>query len=390
MRRPPMRLPPLRRPPPSTHRATTRPMSATSAAPDVGTTAPAFAVDDAAGHVHRLADFRGHPVVLVFLPTRWDPARAELIDRYNRLVADVGGAAGARLLGVTGDGPWRELTFADDALRLPVLAEDGGALAQAFGVADTSAVFVLDGDGVVRWRHVAASDPLPRPDDLARALAGALVDAPHASRDRGGWTRREFVAAALGASAALALGARTASASAARPNATATSSPDAPPGAVPVALTVNGRTLSMELDPRVTLLDALREHAGLTGSKKGCDHGQCGACTVHADGRRVLSCLTLAVMAQGHAITTIEGLAPDADTLHPLQQAFVAHDGFQCGYCTPGQIMSAAAVLREPWGPGDDDVREAMSGNICRCGAYPGILAAVQDVRRQRAAAGGD
>jgi xanthine dehydrogenase YagT iron-sulfur-binding subunit len=159
--------------------------------------------------------------------------------------------------------------------------------------------------------------------------------------------------------------------------------------AVPVSLMVNGQTIALSLEPRVTLLDALREYAGLTGSKKGCDHGQCGACTVHVDGRRTLSCLTLAVMQQGKQITTIEGLAASAgaqgDALHPMQQAFIEHDGFQCGYCTSGQIMSATAVVKEPWGPTDDDVREAMSGNICRCGAYVGIVAAVQDVRHNGA-----
>jgi xanthine dehydrogenase YagT iron-sulfur-binding subunit len=157
-----------------------------------------------------------------------------------------------------------------------------------------------------------------------------------------------------------------------------------------VTLHVNGRDLSLDLEPRVTLLDALREYAGITGPKKGCDHGQCGACTVHVNGRRILSCLTFAVMQQGKDITTIEGLAATAgatgDALHPMQQAFIDHDGFQCGYCTSGQVMSAAAMVREPWGPTDDDVREAMSGNICRCGAYPGIVAAIQEVRKKNAA----
>jgi xanthine dehydrogenase YagT iron-sulfur-binding subunit len=150
-----------------------------------------------------------------------------------------------------------------------------------------------------------------------------------------------------------------------------------------VALIVNGRALRLAIDPRVTLLDALREHLQLTGTKKGCDHGQCGACTVHVGGRRVLSCLTLAAAVQGQSITTIEGLA-DGDRLHPVQQAFIDCDGFQCGYCTAGQIMSAVALLQEPCGPDDDDVREHMSGNICRCGAYPGIVAAVQAVRGHR------
>jgi xanthine dehydrogenase YagT iron-sulfur-binding subunit len=152
--------------------------------------------------------------------------------------------------------------------------------------------------------------------------------------------------------------------------------------AVDVELRINGARARLSLDPRTTLLDALREHLRLTGTKKGCDHGQCGACTVHVDGRRVLACLTLAVATQGKAITTIEGLAR-AEELHPMQQAFLDHDGFQCGYCTPGQIMSAVALLGEPCGPDDADVRECMSGNLCRCGAYANIIAAIQDVRGQ-------
>ena len=138
----------------------------------------------------------------------------------------------------------------------------------------------------------------------------------------------------------------------------------------------------MRVEPRVTLLDALRERLGLTGTKKGCDHGQCGACTVLVDGRRVNSCLVLAIMTEGQKITTIEGLAR-GDELHPVQAAFIAEDGFQCGYCTPGQIMSAVALLAEGRAKTDAEVREAMSGNLCRCGAYPGIVAAVQRARKE-------
>jgi xanthine dehydrogenase YagT iron-sulfur-binding subunit len=136
------------------------------------------------------------------------------------------------------------------------------------------------------------------------------------------------------------------------------------------------------LEPRVTLLDALRENLQLPGTKKGCDHGQCGACTVHINGRRVNSCLTFAIMHQGDKITTIEGLAQGGE-LHPVQAAFLEHDGFQCGYCTSGQIMSASALLKEPCGQDDAAVRECMSGNICRCGAYDNIVAAVQSARRR-------
>ncbi len=149
-----------------------------------------------------------------------------------------------------------------------------------------------------------------------------------------------------------------------------------------VSLRVNGTVRQLEVDTRATLLDTLREQLSLFGTKKGCDHGQCGACTVHVHGRRVNACLTLAVMHDGDEITTIEGLAPH-DALHPVQAAFVEHDAFQCGYCTPGQIMSAAALLQEPCGPEDDDIRECMSGNICRCGAYPNIVAAVKSLRNR-------
>ena len=148
---------------------------------------------------------------------------------------------------------------------------------------------------------------------------------------------------------------------------------------VDVTLQVNGASMTLSVEPRTSLLDALREQAGLTGTKKGCDRGACGACTVHIDGRRVVSCLTLAARCQNRAITTIEGLAVNGE-LHPMQAAFLHHDGLQCGYCTPGQIMSAVALMQEGHGGSDAEVREWMSGNICRCGAYPNIVAAIRDV----------
>ena len=149
---------------------------------------------------------------------------------------------------------------------------------------------------------------------------------------------------------------------------------------VPLELEVNGVKHKLSVEPRTTLLDLLREQLALTGSKKGCDHGQCGACTVHVDGRRVLSCLTLAVMQEGKEVTTIEGLQ-DGDQLHPMQEAFIKHDGFQCGYCTPGQIMSAVACIREGHANSEEEIREYMSGNICRCGAYPNIVKAITEVK---------
>ena len=153
-----------------------------------------------------------------------------------------------------------------------------------------------------------------------------------------------------------------------------------------VVLSVNGQERELRIEPRVSLLDALREHLGLTGSKKGCDQGTCGACTVWVDGRRVLACLTLAVTCEGREVTTIEGLSADG-ALHPMQAAFVDRDAFQCGYCTPGQIMSAVAVLKEGHAGDDAEIAEWMSGNICRCAAYPNIRAAIRDVRD---AAGGE
>jgi xanthine dehydrogenase YagT iron-sulfur-binding subunit len=157
---------------------------------------------------------------------------------------------------------------------------------------------------------------------------------------------------------------------------------------VALTLTVNGRECPVEIDPRESLLDVLRERLGLTGTKKGCDQGACGACTVHVDGRRVLSCLTLAARCEGKNVTTIEGVGQDGE-LHPLQRAIVEHDGLQCGYCTPGQIMSALALLDEGHATTRDEIREWMSGNLCRCGAYNGIVAAIEQVRDRTGDAAG-
>ncbi len=153
---------------------------------------------------------------------------------------------------------------------------------------------------------------------------------------------------------------------------------------IPLNLKVNNKPYTLKVEPRVTLLDLLREQLQLTGTKKGCDHGQCGACTVHVNGERVNSCLSLAVMNEGKSITTIEGLAK-GEELHPMQAAFIKHDGFQCGYCTPGQIMSAVACIKEGHANSKEEIREYMSGNICRCGAYPNIVDAIQEVKEKGA-----
>jgi xanthine dehydrogenase YagT iron-sulfur-binding subunit len=238
-------------------------------------------------------------------------------------------------------------------------------------------VLVIDGDGIVRFVQAPSGE-------LTAALASALEAAGRELLGlpaRQGITRRDWAVMSLvaGFSVVLFHGCRTREPErpAAPPPVAAKAGTD-----VDVVLRINGRDRRLRVDARVSLLDALREHLGLTGARKGCDHGQCGACTVLRDGHAVNACLTLAVAAEGSDITTIEGLAK-GEQLHPLQAQFIAHDAFQCGYCTSGQILAGIAVLREGRAKTDDEVRQQMSGNICRCGAYPNIIAAIQAARKE-------
>lgn len=214
------------------------------------------------------------------------------------------------------------------------------------------------------------------PNDTA---VEAAVD-PHMEHENR-LTRRDFLTQLGAAGVAVSSTPLLATASPAAPVPAAADGHEAHGGLRPLRLNVNGQEHALELDPRTTLLDCLRDNLHLPGTKKGCDHGQCGACTVHVNGKRVNSCLSFAVMHEGDRITTIEGLG-SPEKMHPMQAAFVEHDAYQCGYCTSGQIMSAVALLDEPLGAADVDVKHAMSGNICRCGAYPNIVAAVQQVRK--------
>ncbi len=231
----------------------------------------------------------------------------------------------------------------------------------------------------LRFKHLRPPAQPKSPTELAPDQQTVDLE-PLSPEDSKRLSRRSFLSG-LGAAGILAGAAPLVEAAPAKEPPPA----DADGGSGELTLKVNGKEYKFRgLDPRATLLDTLRERLHLTGTKKGCDHGQCGACTVHVNGRRVNSCLSFALMHEGDDITTIEGVGQPGN-LHPMQAAFVEHDGYQCGYCTSGQIMSAVALLKEPIGPADEDIKNAMAGNICRCGAYTNIVAAVRQVRQMRA-----
>ena len=311
-----------------------------------------------------LFELRGHPVVLAFAPDEWNPAHAYASEVFAQLSREFDADA-AFVNAATDD--WHSL-------------DSRGELAAQFGVENCRALFLLDEAGVLRWKIEVQNGEEIRPGQVLAAL-DALKTPPVAAN---GLSRRAFLTATLAAAAVLSL-----------PLSSARAAPTADPqplrplagtegynraDTIPISLKVNGQVRKMQLEPRVALLDALREYAHLTGTKKGCDHGQCGACTVHVDGKSQLSCLMLAAMSQGKEITTIEGLAR-GEELHPVQTAFIKHDAFQCGYCTSGQIMAASALIRDDKTRSDAEIREAMSGNLCRCAAYPNIIAAIKEVQ---------
>ncbi len=337
----------------------------------VGAPAPDFEWTDDEGRHVQLCDLRGQPVLLAFFAAHWDPARSHQLWMYNEVLQRL--PSGGCVLGLAQDGRWCEIMLdSEETMRFPLLGDLGveGEIARRYGVAGSPAIFVIDEQGIVRWRHVATDGMQAHFDDLIEAITPVP--------NRRTVSRREFLVTTLAISLAAAVLPRLGHAqSAAQPAVAGTDT-----SLAAVTLNVNGQERMLNLEPRVTLLDALRERMGLTGTKKGCDHGQCGACTVHIDGRRVNACLTLAMQAEGSRIVTIEGLAR-GEELHPVQAAFIERDGFQCGYCTPGQIMSAVACIEEGHARSEAEIAEWMSGNICRCGAYNGIRGAIVDARNR-------
>jgi xanthine dehydrogenase YagT iron-sulfur-binding subunit len=339
----------------------------------VGMVAPSFVLHGDAQRTLSSSEARGRPWVLAFV-RRWAPgADTRAIRAQLR-------GLGAMLFIVSDTGVWSFRP--DDELELsagpsPRLRREIAELARRCGVGRRDdGVVVVDGDGIVQFAHAADTELTATLADALDAAGRELLGLP----PRPGMTRRDWAVMSLISGFGLVMFAGCRTGPVARP---APPPVEAKAGSeVDIVLRINGQDRRLRVDPRVSLLDALRERLGLTGTRKGCDHGQCGACTVLRDGHAVNACLTLAVTAEGAEITTIEGLAR-GDKLHPLQAAFIEHDAFQCGFCTSGQIMSAVALLREGRAKTDDEVRQQMSGNICRCGAYPNIIAAIQAARKE-------
>ncbi|WP_394824237.1 2Fe-2S iron-sulfur cluster-binding protein [Pendulispora albinea] len=379
---------------------------------DVGQRVPPFDVRDRRGRKVMPKAFAGQAMLLTFFDgCGWRDAPDSTI---QALRAELRGL-GAVLVMVSSDGIW--CFRPDDDWELCVGSQELDreyldALRASYGVERAyPAFFIVDGRSKLRFVHrwppgthdapdapSAASTPAAPTTRAARPMEptlGMLVSALSVAgrtmaTEARGVSRRELVLSSLLAGFALALLEACGGKEAARYGGVSSGSlatGSSADGALErdVVLHVNGEARRVRIEPRVSLLDALRERCGLTGTKKGCDHGQCGACTVLVDGRRVHACLTLAIMVEGRPITTIEGLAK-GDELHPMQSAFIACDALQCGYCTPGQIMSAVALLHEGHARTDDEVREEMSGNICRCGAHSNIISAIQLARSPRSA----
>jgi xanthine dehydrogenase YagT iron-sulfur-binding subunit len=337
----------------------------------VETPIDAIELTDARGESFSLHEVRGQPTLVAFA------SRLDLAPRLDELRAELR-SLGATLIVVSAQAIL--LLAPDDDLESVAVAGERGvdALFERFGVrrdasgAHPLGLFVVEAGDAILWQHHAASAYADETAELLSALGEAAQLRREAScAAQSLLSRREMMVTSLAGLLSLVFLERLgwARAPAALPTA----------GTTGVTLHVNGVAHKLDIEPRVTLLDALREQLGLTGTKKGCDHGQCGACTVLVGGRRIDSCLTLAIMHQTQPITTIEGLA-QGDRLHRMQAAFVAQDAFQCGYCTPGQIMSAVGMIDEGHARSQRDIREEMSGNICRCGAYPNIVAAIQSV----------